>query len=88
MKSGARGEALKEWVRLGGRLVMFVGSEADEILDESSPLADLAPGVFAGPDRMAPLRQTRALEVYCNTSEQVGTGDRSERIPVHASPAS
>ena len=82
LAGGARIEALKEWVRLGGRLVMFVGAEADEILDDGSPLADLAPGVFAGPDRMAPLRQTRALEVYSGTSNQIDTGDGNFRIDV------
>ena len=76
---GARAEALKTWVSMGGRLVMFVGAEAPEILDETSPLADLAPGLF---EQMAPLRQTRALEAYCNTTDRIDTGSGSFRIDI------
>ncbi len=77
LTGGARVEALKRWVKMGGQLVMFVGVEAPEILDETSPLADLAPGLF---ERMAPLRQTRALEAYCNTTDRINTGSGTFRI--------
>ena len=40
----ARIKALDEWIRMGGRLVLCVGSQADEVLAANSPLAAFAPG--------------------------------------------
>ncbi len=58
--------ALERWVQMGGRLVLSVGRRAERVLDSSSPLARLAPGRF---ERMVPLRQSSAIEMYVETSE-------------------
>ena len=41
--NNARVQALDQWVRMGGRLVLCVGSQADEILAQDSPLAAVRP---------------------------------------------
>lgn len=58
--------ALDEWVRLGGRLLLSVGSAAPEALAPESPLARFVPGRFQG---MAPLRQLRDLEIFSGATE-------------------
>jgi len=37
-------QALDEWVRMGGRLVLCVGARAEEILAADAPLGRFAPG--------------------------------------------
>jgi hypothetical protein len=39
-------EALDEWVRLGGKLILCVGREGEHVLAEGSPLRRFAPGKF------------------------------------------
>lgn len=58
--------ALDEWVRLGGRLLLTVGSAAPEALAPDSPLARFLPGKYDG---LAPLRQLRDLETYTGATE-------------------
>ena len=62
--NNARVQALDQWVRMGGRLVLCVGKEGNEMLAEGSPLRQFAPGRF---ERMASLRQTGAIETYCGS---------------------
>jgi hypothetical protein len=63
--------ALVEWVRLGGRTLLSVGSRADETLALGSPLAPLAPGSFAAVES---LRPTSALQRFV---EQTGESESS-----------
>ena len=67
-------EALDQWVRVGGKLVVCVGSRAGEFLGDEgllAPLARFLPGRLAAETLGAaekvsifPLRQTGALETY------------------------
>ena len=61
-------EALDQWIHMGGRLVLCVGSQADETLAEDSALARFAPGRL---EKTVSLRQTGALEIYCGGSAAV-----------------
>jgi hypothetical protein len=81
MPDGARLEALDQWVRMGGWLVLCVGSRADEVLAEGSALRRFAPGRL---DRIRPLRQTAALEVYAGSSSSVPLGQGSEKTDIQA----
>lgn len=58
--------ALQHWVRMGGRLVLSVGSRADELIGENAPLADFVPGSYAG---LVPYRPGRAFETYTSATE-------------------
>src|SRR5262249_31200724 len=44
----AQFQALDEWVRQGGRLLLSVGSEAEGVLGAKDALAQLAPGTLVG----------------------------------------
>lgn len=58
--------ALDEWIRMGGRLVLSVGSRAEEIMVGGLCLLDwFVPGKL---QEMVDLRQTRALETYASSS--------------------
>jgi hypothetical protein len=68
MPEGARPEALDQWVRMGGRLVLCVGSRADEVLAPDSALKRFAPGRL---EKIYPLSLTGTLEMYCGSSVSV-----------------
>ncbi|MCE5266443.1 MAG: hypothetical protein LLG00_00960 [Planctomycetaceae bacterium] len=77
----ARVRALDEWVRMGGRLILCVGSQADQVLAAGHPLAQFSPGKF---EKMISLRQTAALESYCSSHTGVippGGRKQPMRIP-------
>lgn len=57
----AQVDALDQWVRLGGNLLLCVGSQAPEILAAGAPLARFAPGSFV---EMVPLANLAPLEEY------------------------
>lgn len=57
----ARVRALKEWVQMGGRLVLCAGSQAEAVLGPGGPLAAFAPGRLLG---LIDLAQAAALEAY------------------------
>jgi hypothetical protein len=79
--NNARVQALDQWVRMGGRLVLCVGAQADEILAPNSPLGQFAPGRLK---EMVSLHQTGALETYCGSRLAVsppGGGKLSMRVP-------
>jgi hypothetical protein len=69
-------KALDEWIRLGGRLLLCVGSRGEEVLGKGRPLRDLAPGRL---EKMESLRQTGALESYCRASTAVPRPKGDER---------
>jgi hypothetical protein len=68
MPEGARPDALDQWICMGGRLVLCVGSRADEALAADSALRRFAPGRL---EKIITLRQTGALEMYCGSSVAV-----------------
>ncbi|MEA3342313.1 MAG: hypothetical protein U9R15_20295, partial [Chloroflexota bacterium] len=49
--------ALDEWIRMGGKLVLAVGANGEDVLGAGMPLARFAPGKL---DRMVPLRQSQS----------------------------
>lgn len=69
---GPQMAALEQWVRMGGRLVLSVGQQAEQVLKPGSPLARFAPGRLA---KMVPLRQTAELETYAASSIAITTAD-------------
>ena len=72
LQNPLRLEALRNWVLQGGRLVVFCGAGGDELLSPGGPLAQLIPGKYA---ETITLRQSQALEVFCNADQPV-TPDR------------
>ncbi|MEO8494966.1 MAG: hypothetical protein ABI614_07840 [Planctomycetota bacterium] len=58
--------ALQQWVELGGRLVMCVGSAGEDVVGAGKPLAKLIPGTFA---RVQQVRSLAALESYAASSQ-------------------
>ena len=71
MPEGARLDALEQWIRMGGRLVLCVGSQADEVLAQDSALKRFSPGRL---EKIFPLTQTGALETYSGGSAAVPQG--------------
>ncbi len=72
LQNPGRLESLHRWVELGGRLVVFCGSESAELLASDGPLADLIPGTYASLER---LRQSHPLETFSG-GEQLVAGNR------------
>jgi hypothetical protein len=69
--------ALRQWVELGGRLVILCGGDAvKDLFAEGRPLAAFLPGKFAG---MARLPQMDRLEHFSESAAQIaGQGVRVE----------
>ncbi len=61
--NAAQVEAIRHWLELGGRLILFAGDEAPRMLDPQEPLAGFAPGSFQNKD-MITLSRTGELEEY------------------------
>ncbi|MBN2291485.1 MAG: hypothetical protein JXM70_03610 [Pirellulales bacterium] len=57
--------ALDEWIRMGGKLVLSVGANAEDVLGAGMPLARFAPGKL---DKMEPWKPYRAWEAYTGGS--------------------
>jgi hypothetical protein len=77
----AQTQALDDWVRMGGRLVLCAGSQAEKTIAVGMPLGRFAPGRL---ERMVPLRQTGALESYCGSRSgvpQTGGAKTVLRVP-------
>lgn len=72
--------ALDKWLRMGGRLVLSVGSQAERILAPGAPLARFSPGSL---QRMVPQWNPAALESFVNSSVQV-LGGRGGRVELAA----
>ncbi len=73
-------DALERWVKLGGRLVMFVGTAGEQVLAPGAPLTRFAPGTLA---EMVALRRLGALEAYAGGSAPIAAPerDRALRVP-------
>lgn len=76
--NGNRIAALLEWIERGGRLVLFCGGQAEELLAADGLLAPLVPGEFVG---MAPLRETAPLENFIITDDPLNRGRIDIRVP-------
>ena len=66
--SSAQVAALDQWVRQGGQLILSVGSNAEEVFADGSPLALFAPGKFA---EMVSVKRTNAWETYADTTDRL-----------------
>ncbi len=74
----ARVEALREWVERGGKLVLFCGQNAEELLRPGGVLADFAPGEF---EAMVPLRQSLPIESFSGSEVPI---TRNRRLDLRA----
>jgi len=71
--------ALGQWIRMGGRLVLCAGAQAEKILSKDSALQQFAPGRL---EKMVGLRQTGALENYCGSrTGAMQDGAAAMRVP-------
>ncbi len=68
LPDGARIRAMDQWVRMGGKLLLFVGSQADEILAPDAPLARFAPGPL---EEVLTLKSVAQLEAFAGGSRPV-----------------
>ena len=73
LQNQVRLAALGEWVRQGGRLVVFCGAHGHELLSPQGPLEKLIPGTYA---ETLPLRQSQALENFCAAAQPVSRDRR------------
>ncbi len=73
----ARIEALEQWVRMGGRLVLCAGSKAEDVLHTTSPLAKFLPGRF---DKSVLLRQTSGWETYAKSTNPIPPPKTGEKV--------
>jgi hypothetical protein len=64
----ARREALRRWVEMGGKLVIFCGAEADELLSEGGALAGLVPGTFV---ESVTLEQSQEIEGFSGADQSI-----------------
>jgi len=76
--------ALDQWIRLGGRMILSSGANAETFLASDGPLARFLPGTF---DRVTMQRQTSGIENYVGKTEQslssfVTEGDLAFKMPM------
>jgi len=64
LPGSARHAALKQWVELGGHVVLSAGVNAPEILDDQSPFAWMVPGRF---EKMVPLRSSDPIIEFADS---------------------
>ncbi len=67
----ARVEALDQWVRMGGKLVVCVGSQAEEALHSGSPLARFIPGRY---EKTIVLHKADAWEIFAKSTNPITVG--------------
>ncbi len=79
LQSTKRVDALFDWVQHGGRLALFCGQEAEELLGEDGVLTRFVPGKF---DALVPLRQSLPLESFSGSDEPLSRNRRiSLQVP-------
>jgi hypothetical protein len=74
--------ALNRWVEQGGKLVLFCGANAPELLGPGGPLETLVPGKY---DTLAPLREWQPIEAFSRAETALPTTVRVE-VPKLAQP--
>ncbi len=67
-KGGRRQAALERWIRLGGRLLIMAGVEAERVCDAGSPLSPLVPGQWEKTERSDRLG---GLESYISSATPI-----------------
>jgi len=78
LQSRGRIEALEKWVELGGRLIIFCGVGAEELLSADGALASLVPGKY---EKMQRLAQAQPLETFSGSDQPI-TRDRRLNLQV------
>ncbi len=63
-----RVEAIRQWVAMGGKVVVLVGEQGESLLGEGSALSSLVPGDF---ESTAPIRRTGAYEAFCGSERPI-----------------
>ena len=74
----ARNEALQQWVRQGGRLVVCVGADGERLLRGDGPLASFAPGAW---QKTVGLGQATALEAYAEAVQPAPGVEPGKELP-------
>ncbi len=69
--STQRIHALVRWVELGGRVVVFCGVDAPELMGPGGLLVALVPGKF---DKLTLLRESQPIEAYVNSETALTSG--------------
>jgi hypothetical protein len=70
--------ALQKWVELGGRLVIFCGANAPELIGPDGPLAALVPGKF---ETLATLIESQPIEAFSGAESPVATKEFRLQVP-------
>lgn len=79
MQNPGRIKSIRRWIELGGKLVLFCGSEAEELISASGPLAELVPGAFK---ETVQFREWQSLETFSGAERPKGRDSRLEiRVP-------
>jgi hypothetical protein len=71
--------ALREWLELGGRLVVSAGRTAPQLLAPDKPLASLVPGKIS---ELLRLPQTQALENFAGSGDAISQSGAQQNIPL------
>jgi len=74
----AQQDALTDWVRMGGRVLLTVGADGEELLSEPTVVGRLTPGKF---DRTLPLRETAVLETFAEATQPLDRTAEGQRRP-------
>jgi hypothetical protein len=81
----ARLEALDQWVKLGGRLVIFAGqASAGRVVAAGRPLARFLPGEFT--HQSVTLRRLSDIEAYTGTSLPLPEPEQNVVVPLISQP--
>lgn len=72
-----RFEALKKWLKLGGRMLICVGRNAPQLIAENAPFAEFTPGHYA---ELVRLPQTQTLETFAASRDAIGRSGRQQSI--------
>jgi hypothetical protein len=79
-QNSTRVDALRSWVEMGGQLVIFCGSQAEELLVDGGALASLLPGKFS---ETIVLEQSQAIEAFSGAEESITPTRRVDfRVPL------
>lgn len=71
--------ALKQWLELGGRLVVCIGRNAPQLIASNKPLAGLVPGRFS---ELVRLPQTQTLETFASARDAISRSGAQQNIPL------
>lgn len=75
----ARFAALRQWLELGGRLVICVGRNAPQLIAADKPLAEFVPGRF---QELVRLPQTQTLETFAAARDAISRSGAQQNIPL------